>query len=358
MKKIVLCIIAFSMILAVTTMSFAEELNTSSKGTSPASSGLGSNILTVKFNGKAVAFSGAQPYVDANSRTMLPLRAVAETMGADVNWDKTIGAAVIKQNGITIKVPIGSKTITVSQNGATKSVQMDTKAVAANQYTYLPIRYVAESLGAWVGYSDLFNTVQIYKDVLTPEEIVRLHGYSDMTWQEYLTATKSTSPYTQEKWLELYPQYSYFTGTGTFGFNNANEWLLRNPNKSTIFKGIATEATYNPNVQSDVEFSKVIMDEAIKGVEVQFSTDGLAKATFRTDLSCVYFSRHASNGAAFVRGVLTINVPEGTDIAAFEKKYGCTGIKAGSAYNADVEMRVHANPMIGKVGCFKLSALK
>ncbi|NCC69103.1 MAG: copper amine oxidase N-terminal domain-containing protein, partial [Clostridia bacterium] len=82
---------------------------------------IGSDALTVKFNGKAVQFPDAQPFVDENNRTMIPLRAVTETMGAEVSWDQVSQTAKIEQNGITIMVPIGSDTISVTQNGRTST---------------------------------------------------------------------------------------------------------------------------------------------------------------------------------------------------------------------------------------------
>ncbi len=100
-----------------------------------ASERIGSGSLTVKCNGEAVVFPDAQPFVDENSRTLIPVRFVAETMGAAVSWNQETQTAVIEQNGITVSVPIGSDTITVTENGATRTVTMDTAAIIREERT-------------------------------------------------------------------------------------------------------------------------------------------------------------------------------------------------------------------------------
>ncbi|HBL50187.1 MAG TPA: hypothetical protein DDZ65_08085 [Firmicutes bacterium] len=100
-----------------------------------ASERIGSGSLTVKCNGEAVVFPDAQPFVDENSRTLIPVRFVAETMGAAVSWNQETQTAVIEQNGITVSVPIGSDTIMVTENGATHTVTMDTAAIIREERT-------------------------------------------------------------------------------------------------------------------------------------------------------------------------------------------------------------------------------
>jgi hypothetical protein len=168
-------LLAAAMLVSALCMTGAAADTTAAK-----SENIGSGALTVKYNGEEIVFPDAQPFIDENSRTLIPVRFVAETMGAKVSWNQEAQAAVIEQNGITVSVPIGSDTISITQDGSTSTVKMDTAALIREERTYVPIRYVAEALGAWVGYSDLFTTVQIYRDVLTPDEITRLHSSYDM----------------------------------------------------------------------------------------------------------------------------------------------------------------------------------
>lgn len=318
----------------------------------------GTNDFSVQYNGNIVVFPDAQPYVDINSRTLVPVRFVSEEMGASVSWDGKTRTATITKGNISVAVIIGKSSIEVTQDGATTTVPMDTEAVLKNERTFIPVRYVGEALGAWVGYSDLMNTAQIYDDVLTPEEITRLHSYYDMTHSEWLAATGDKSVYTQEQWIDLMPWIQHFTGTGTYGFENANEWLLRNPNDMAAFKGAITGASWKKGVNADVELSKLVVSEAIKSVEKQFKSDGLVEATLRTDLSSVFHPRSGNIGTAYVRGVLMMIVPEHADVAAIQNKYGLSGVKAGKGYAGDVEIRVNINPLNGYVYCDNIVALK
>ena len=87
------------------------------------------------------------PFVDANGRTMLPLRVIANAFDipdSDIIWSPSAQTVTIKNKlGKTVTVAIGSNIITV--DGVES--EMDTKAVIKNGRTYLPVRPVLNSLG-------------------------------------------------------------------------------------------------------------------------------------------------------------------------------------------------------------------
>ena len=345
MKKRISMLLAVAMLISVFCMTGVAAAGT----TDSTSESIGSDVLTVKYNGGAVVFPDAQPFVDENSRTLIPVRFVAETMGADVSWNQETQTAVIEQNGITVSVPIGSDTITIAQNGGTRTVKMDTAAIIREERTYVPIRYVAEALGAWVSYSDLFTTVQIYRDVLAPADITRLHSYYDMSWEEHCEVVDYESTSTDEDREARYPQIAYFTGT--YGFENANEWKLRNPNgievlvqparTPTNYVGVTSGLKYTYGTQPDLDFTKLVLAEAC-GVEDEINSAGNVMISLKTDLSCVYFSRHSNAAGTYVRGVLTVTIPENADISWIKSNYDfISDPKAGETRNVDVEIYVN-----------------
>ena len=309
---------------------------------------IGSDELSVRVNGDIVEFPDARPFIDDNSRTLIPVRFVAESMGADVDWDNEARTAIIERDGITILVPIGSDTISVTENGVTEYVTMDTEAIISESRTYVPIRFVAESLGAWVSWSDLYSTVQIYNDVLTPEEIDRLHAYYDMTWEEYFESIGESSPYTDEKIEQSTPEIGYFEGT--YGFENAAEYKLRYPNGSdtlkypdkplTSYTGLASGKSFTFGTQPDTDYAKLILAEAY-GVVDEINGHGEATVSLRTDLSCVYYSRHSSGASTYVRSVLTVEIPENANISWIRENYDfISDPMAGETREIDVEIRV------------------
>jgi N-acetylmuramoyl-L-alanine amidase len=81
-----------------------------------------------------------------NSRTMLPIRIVAESLGAKVGWNVAERKATVTNKNAVIEITIDSKIAKV--NG--KDVVLDTPAFIENNRTYLPLRFVAENLNATV----------------------------------------------------------------------------------------------------------------------------------------------------------------------------------------------------------------
>ena len=114
--------------------------------------------ISITVKGVAVTWTDAAPFIDANDRTMVPLRAVADAMGLDVNWDAAAREASFTGSGKTIYFPIGSTNARTSSGG---TVKMDTAAVIVNDRTYAPIRYLAEYFGYTVGWDAATRTVTI-----------------------------------------------------------------------------------------------------------------------------------------------------------------------------------------------------
>ena len=85
----------------------------------------------------------AAPYVNSDSRTMVPFRVLGETFGATVDWDQENQTVTYTYGDTTLTMTIGSTTYTV--NGEDKT--MDTAPVLSGDRTYVPVRFVAEALG-------------------------------------------------------------------------------------------------------------------------------------------------------------------------------------------------------------------
>ncbi|PQQ65640.1 hypothetical protein B9R14_01885 [Acetivibrio saccincola] len=140
MKKIVLFItVSVIMLMAFTTTSFAQL------------------PLRVVVNGNRVNFPDAEPFIDDNGRTQVPVRFVSEALGAEVSWEGSIKTVTISQRDKEIKIVIGKKDYTI--NGE-KSL-MDTEALLKEDRTFVPIRFVSEGLGARVDWDPAVRTVYI-----------------------------------------------------------------------------------------------------------------------------------------------------------------------------------------------------
>ena len=118
--------------------------------------------------GKNIGFvNGAEKTLDAapvikNSRTMLPVRFVAEAFGAAVGWDGATSTATITgKDGAVISITIGASTATVG--GRTVALDSPAYIDPASNRTYLPVRVVAESLGAAVEWDGATSTATLTK---------------------------------------------------------------------------------------------------------------------------------------------------------------------------------------------------
>ena len=113
--------------------------------------------IRVVVNGTKINFPDAEPFIDENSRTQVPIRFVGEALGANVSWDGNTKKVTITLNGKKVVLQIGNKNYEV--NGQQK--QMDTVALLKESRTFVPVRFVSEALGATVKWNANIRTVYI-----------------------------------------------------------------------------------------------------------------------------------------------------------------------------------------------------
>ena len=114
--------------------------------------------ISVTVNGVLVQWTDAAPFLDANNRTMVPLRAVAEALDLNVTWDAKTREAGFTRGSKGIYFPV-NKSVYYTEGGGVGS--MDTAAVIVDDRTYAPIRYLAEYFGYSVGWDGDTKTVLI-----------------------------------------------------------------------------------------------------------------------------------------------------------------------------------------------------
>lgn len=112
--------------------------------------------ITVLLNGVELK-SSVSPHLDKNGRTLIELRSVAEALGAEIAWNADTQTVTLSTDSTTVNIQINKAAYRV--NNAAKT--MDTAAVIENGRTMVPLRVIAEALGATVSYDSNTKTITI-----------------------------------------------------------------------------------------------------------------------------------------------------------------------------------------------------
>ena len=117
-------------------------------------------VMTVNGVEKAVDEGYDTKPVIVDGRTLLPVRAVIEEFGGNVNWNSDTKEVSLTHNENEIVLTINS-----TQASINSSVQnLDTAPVIINNRTMLPIRFIAESFGFDVECNQNNKTITITKN--------------------------------------------------------------------------------------------------------------------------------------------------------------------------------------------------
>ncbi len=128
--------------------------------------------IQVYIDGKALTLD-TLPILE-NGRTLVPMRAIFEALGAAVEWNQSSQSVTSTKGNITLSLQIGN---TIAQKNGI-NVPLDVPAKLYNNRTVVPLRFVGEALGANVAWngetrvvtisSSLQNTTQTPPETTTP----------------------------------------------------------------------------------------------------------------------------------------------------------------------------------------------
>ena len=137
MKKFLSIILAMMMILSTFTFVMADD------------------GIKITIDGEAKTFDVMPQIIDG--RTLVPMRAIFESLGAEVGWDDATKTATGKTATTTVSLTIDKKAAKVNN----KVIALDVAAQIIEGRTMVPARFVAESLGCKVDWDGNTQTVYI-----------------------------------------------------------------------------------------------------------------------------------------------------------------------------------------------------
>lgn len=147
--------------------------------------------ISIKIDAKVVS-TDQHPYIE-NSRTFVPIRFIAENLGANVSWDESSQEAILEYEDKTIKLPVYSSTATI--NGS--SVGIDAPVTIYNSRTFVPVRFIAETFDCSVNWDADSYVVDIETESYVPAQNDNVthntpsYSIEDLYWLSRLVEAES-----------------------------------------------------------------------------------------------------------------------------------------------------------------------
>ena len=130
--------------------------------------------VCVMFNGNYINFENKPLLI--NGTTYLPVRFFCEALSAQVNWASETQTVIVTFENDVIRFDIGKTTAYI--NGS--PVDIGGSARLINNLTYLPVRFIAEALGAEVNWDGNYYTAVIsMENAHVPDSLKLDRSYSN-----------------------------------------------------------------------------------------------------------------------------------------------------------------------------------
>jgi hypothetical protein len=98
----------------------------------------------------------AAPFIK-DGRTLIPIRALIETLGGSVEWNASTRTATVMLGSRTVALTIGSTTALVGG----KPITLDVAPMIVKGRTFLPLRAVAENVGLDLAWEPISRTISL-----------------------------------------------------------------------------------------------------------------------------------------------------------------------------------------------------
>lgn len=135
-----------------------------------------------------------QPPLIWEDRTFVPIRVIAESLGAKVDYNQEDMTVTIKRDKTNILLTIGDDIARISSDVETRPAILNAPAFLRNDRTYLPLRSISELFGMKVDWDGGKRVVYIKEKSYLPDYINR-----DNALEEVLERLKELGIFKNEK---------------------------------------------------------------------------------------------------------------------------------------------------------------
>lgn len=169
--------------------------------------------VTITMNGEIV--STDQPPVIKNFRTFVPVRVIAENLGAKVSYLSNERAVSIEKGDMHIYIPIGKKDVWISTAELAGPVPLDAPAFIKNNRTMLPLRAIAEMFDMDVEWDDDGRVVNI----TSPDHYLKSYVNDENAVEEVLSRLRKKGTLDDSYYAtDRRPELANFNGQEIPGF--------------------------------------------------------------------------------------------------------------------------------------------
>jgi hypothetical protein len=226
MKKFICSIITTAFVMCCASCVFAAD-----------------STVTVELNNEQISFQGQQPVI-VNGRTLIPLRGVFEKMGYSVGWEGDTKTAVLTSGSTKVRVSANNSSFSV--NGESKA--LDVPAQIMNGSMMLPLRAIGEAAGASVTWNGSTKTVEIDTKSMSVNDLIKA--------SDYLVAySKAVSPISEVS--PLFDEFNALSGEITATELQSYRVRLYNAGQTVASVKAAVEALDVPDNMTELQAVRI-----------------------------------------------------------------------------------------------------
>lgn len=149
------------------------------------------NTITVDVDGQVIGFTDAHPFIDKH-RVMVPIRAITESIGAEVSWNNQLKQGVFKKGSTELKLGLSTQYIQLTKAGQAQIQKIDIPTQLIGERIYVPLRVIGEAFNyevTWheasrrVSFKSNGQTYQTFQAYPLIGEIIQLNTQElDVFW--------------------------------------------------------------------------------------------------------------------------------------------------------------------------------
>lgn len=163
MKKKCISVILTCLMLSVCVGAYADEMYTVTQ-----------KPITVTYNGEDISFPDALPQIQ-DGRTLVPVRAIMERAQMQVEFEPASRTVKAQKDDLVITMTVDDASATVQKGDAVETVTLDVPARIIDERTYVPIRFIGESMDTKVNWNAAGREVVII-DTAEWEKTLKEHA--------------------------------------------------------------------------------------------------------------------------------------------------------------------------------------